>query len=146
PRTTEEELLAGVFAEVLGVPSVGVRDDFFALGGHSLLAARVAARVRTVLGAELTLRDVFEAPSVASLATRLKPADRPVVRPGASPGTVSAAQRRMWFLTRLDGPNPTYHLPLALDVDGELDLDALRAALNDLVTRHEPLRTILVER
>ncbi|GAA2889804.1 hypothetical protein GCM10010443_61410 [Actinoplanes cyaneus] len=141
-RTVEEELLAGIFAEVLGVPQVGVRDDFFTLGGHSLLAARVAARVRTVLGADLTLRDVFEAPTVAALATRLRPADRPPLVPGTGAPAMSAAQRRMWFLTQLDGPTATYNLPLALDVAGELDLDALRVALDDLVARHEPLRTI----
>ncbi|WP_436534841.1 amino acid adenylation domain-containing protein [Actinoplanes sp. HUAS TT8] len=141
-RTPAQEILAGIFAEVLGVPSVGLRDDFFALGGHSLLAARVAARVRTVLGADLTLRDVFEAPSVLSLETRLKPTNRPRLTRAAGPDVMSAAQRRMWFLTQLDGPNPTYNLPLALEVDGDLDLDALGAALNDLVTRHEPLRTI----
>ncbi|MFI1993516.1 amino acid adenylation domain-containing protein [Actinoplanes sp. NPDC020271] len=141
-RTPEEELLTDIFAEVLGVPSVALREDFFALGGHSLLAARVAARVRTVLSAEVTLRDVFEAPSVAALATRLKPFHRPPLVPHAGAPVMSAAQRRMWFLTQLDGPDATYNLPLALDVDGELDLDALRAALNDLVTRHEPLRTV----
>ncbi|MFC4070636.1 amino acid adenylation domain-containing protein, partial [Actinoplanes subglobosus] len=149
-RTPQEELLAGVFAEVLGVPAVGVRDDFFALGGHSLLAARVAARVRSLLGADLALRDVFEAPTVAGLAARLAAAGRatrPALLPGTSAGaTMSAAQRQMWTLSRLDGPNPTYNLPLALDVDGPLDLDVLALALNDLVTRHEPLRTVFPAR
>jgi amino acid adenylation domain-containing protein/non-ribosomal peptide synthase protein (TIGR01720 family) len=149
-RTPREELLAGVFAEVLGVAAVGVRDDFFALGGHSLLAARVAARVRTLLGADLALRDVFDAPTVAGLAARLTGAAgdgaRPPIVAGAPAGTMSAAQRRMWFLAQLDGPNPTYHLPLALDVDGHLDLAVLERALNDLVERHEPLRTIFVAR
>ncbi|GIM89168.1 non-ribosomal peptide synthetase [Paractinoplanes toevensis] len=146
-RTPQEELLAGVFAEVLGVPAVGVRDDFFALGGHSLLAARVAARVRTLLGTDLSLRDVFDAPTVAALAARVAAAAaggtaRPPLVPGAAPGTMSAAQRRMWFLSQVDGPNPTYHLPLALDVDGPLDLGVLEEALTDLVLRHEPLRTV----
>ncbi|MFD0523169.1 amino acid adenylation domain-containing protein [Paractinoplanes durhamensis] len=143
-RTPQEELLAGVFAEVLGVPVVGLRDDFFALGGHSLLAARVAARVRTLLGADLALRDVFDAPTVAALAARLDAATgsaRPPIVAGAA-AEMSAAQRRMWFLSQLDGPNPTYNLPLALDVEGPLDLGVLETALGDLVRRHEPLRTI----
>ncbi|WP_250029477.1 non-ribosomal peptide synthetase [Paractinoplanes maris] len=147
-RSLPEELLAGVFAEVLGVPSVGRREDFFALGGHSLLAARVAARVRTILGVDLTLRDVFDAPTVASLAERLSSA-RGHARPRISPSSgdaLSHAQRRLWFLSRLDGPDATYNLPLALDLRGSLDVDALRAALNDLVARHEPLRTILASR
>jgi amino acid adenylation domain-containing protein/non-ribosomal peptide synthase protein (TIGR01720 family) len=147
-RTPAGELLAGVFAEVLGVPSVGVHDDFFALGGHSLLAARVAARVRTVFGVDLALRDVFDAPTVAGLASRLDgagAATRPLV-PGAGGPTMSAAHRSLWFLSRLDGPNPTYNLPLALDLDGPLDLAAIRAALADLSARHEPLRTVFAER
>ncbi|MET7402180.1 amino acid adenylation domain-containing protein, partial [Dactylosporangium sp. NPDC005572] len=141
-RTPAEALLAGIFADVLGVPAVGAHDDFFALGGHSLLAARVAARVRTVLGADLSLRDVFDAPTVAGLAERLVASERPALLPGTGGTAMSAAQRRLWFLSRLDGPNATYNLPLALDLDGPLDPAALRAALADLVTRHEPLRTV----
>ncbi|MFF5078189.1 amino acid adenylation domain-containing protein [Actinoplanes sp. NPDC000266] len=145
-RTPQEEMLAGVFTEVLGVPAVGRRDDFFALGGHSLLAARVAARVRTLFGADLSLRDVFDAPTVAALAARLgtaRPA-RAITR--GSGDAMSSAQRRLWFLSRLDGPNPTYNLPLALEFSGPLDVEALRAALGDLVARHEPLRTVFADR
>ncbi|GGM06075.1 non-ribosomal peptide synthetase [Dactylosporangium sucinum] len=148
-RTPAEELLAGIFADVLGVPAVGARDDFFALGGHSLLAARVTARVRAVLGADLALRDVFDAPTVAGLAERLPAgaaSDRPALLPGTGGNAMSPAQRRLWFLSRLDGPSATYNLPLALDLDGPLDLAALRAALADLVTRHEPLRTVFADR
>ncbi|WP_433047028.1 amino acid adenylation domain-containing protein [Dactylosporangium sp. CS-033363] len=150
-RTPEEELLAGIFAEVLGVEAVGVREDFFALGGHSLLAARVAARVRAVFGVDLALRDVFDAPTVAGLAARLGEASHRVARPplqaGAAVGQVlSPAQRRLWSLERVDGPSATYNLPLAIDLDGPLDVDALRAALHDLVDRHEPLRTVFPER
>ncbi|SNY74913.1 non-ribosomal peptide synthetase, partial [Paractinoplanes atraurantiacus] len=145
-RTPQEELLAGVFAEALGVAAVGRRDDFFALGGHSLLAARVAARIRTLFGADLSLRDVFDAPTVAALAARVDTA-RPATTIARGTGTeMSSAQRRLWFLSRLDGPNPTYNLPLALDFVGALDIEALRAALNDLVDRHEPLRTVFADR
>ncbi|MFI5910641.1 amino acid adenylation domain-containing protein [Dactylosporangium sp. NPDC051541] len=156
-RTAQEELLAGIFADVLGVAEVGPRDDFFALGGHSLLAARVATRARTVFGADLTLPDVFDAPTVAALAARITAATtarvavagtvRGPIRPGAAAGEVlSPAQRRLWFLERLAGPSATYNLPLALDLDGPLDVAALRAALHDLVLRHEPLRTIFPDR
>ncbi|ASW55467.1 non-ribosomal peptide synthetase [Plantactinospora sp. KBS50] len=156
-RTPQQELLAGVFAEVLGVPSVGPHDDFFALGGHSLLAARVAARVRGIFGGDLALRDVFDAPSVAALAARLETAASADAAPDTAgparrslrpvPGLrVSAAQRRLWALHRVNGPDASYNLPLLLDLDGPLDLAALRAALDDLVARHEPLRTVLVER
>ncbi|WP_433206346.1 amino acid adenylation domain-containing protein [Dactylosporangium sp. CS-047395] len=150
-RTPEEELLAGIFAEVLGVEAVGVRDDFFALGGHSLLAARVAARVRAVFGVDLALRDVFDAPTVAGLAAHLAGAERRVARPPIQPGVavgqvLSPAQRRLWSIERVDGPSATYNLPLAIDLDGPLDVEALRAALRDLVARHEPLRTVFPER
>ncbi|MEV4346671.1 amino acid adenylation domain-containing protein [Actinoplanes sp. NPDC049596] len=145
-RTPQEEMLAGVFADVLGVPAVGRRDDFFALGGHSLLAARVAARVRTLFGADLSLRDVFDAPTVAALAGRIDGARPATAITRGAGNEMSAAQRRLWFLSRLDGPNATYNLPLALELDGPLDVDALRAAINDLVARHEPLRTVFVDR
>ncbi|WP_018788712.1 non-ribosomal peptide synthetase [Micromonospora sp. CNB394] len=144
-RTAEEEILGGIVADVLGLASVGPRDDFFALGGHSLLAARVVARCRTLLGAELTIRDVFDAPTVATLATRLRrAADRPplVALPPVDRPPLSAAQRRMWFLHRLDGADPTYHLPLALTLRGPLDTAALSRAVTAVVARHEPLRTV----
>jgi amino acid adenylation domain-containing protein/non-ribosomal peptide synthase protein (TIGR01720 family) len=144
-RTAEEEILAGVFAEVLGLPAVGVRDDFFELGGHSLLAARVVARVRALLGAELTIRDVFDAPAVAALATRLgRAGDRPplVALPPVERPPLSAAQRRMWFLHQLDGADPSYHLALAVTLRGPVDPAALRRAVTAVVARHEPLRTV----
>jgi amino acid adenylation domain-containing protein len=148
PRTVREEILYGLFAEVLGVPAPSVDDGFFDLGGHSLLAARLISRVRTVLGVEMTLRDVFRTPTVAGLAARVgelagtpvRPAPAPAKRPDRIP--LSYAQRRLWFVNRLDGPNSSYNVPMALRLNGKLDLTALAAASDDLADRHEVLRTI----
>ncbi|MFF5369822.1 amino acid adenylation domain-containing protein [Streptomyces sp. NPDC013187] len=154
PRTPHEQVLCALFADVLGVPGVGPRDGFFALGGHSLLALRLLGRIRTTLGADLTLRDVFQAPTPTGLARLLERAGkavRPALRPTprAAPretppeAPLSSAQRRLWFLHRLEGPSAAYTIPLALRLTGAgLDVDALRAALADLVARHEILRTV----
>ncbi|MFB9903358.1 non-ribosomal peptide synthase/polyketide synthase [Allokutzneria oryzae] len=149
PRNPREELMCGLFAEVLDVPAVGVDGSFFDLGGHSLLATKLVSRIRSVFDAEVAVRAVFEAPTPAELLERLAGADRArarlvrAERPAEIP--LSAAQRRLWFLHRLEGPSATYNVPLVLRLTGTIDVEAMRAAIGDVVARHESLRTVFPE-
>ncbi|MEU6500074.1 amino acid adenylation domain-containing protein [Streptomyces californicus] len=148
PRDAREAVLGELFADVLGLDRTGPDDDFFHLGGHSLLAMQLANRLRTTLGVDVALRDVFEHPTPAALARTVLP--RPVartapVRRERRPGEViplSFAQSRLWFLHRLDGPSATYNLFIVVRLGGELDREALRLAVGDVVVRHESLRTV----
>jgi amino acid adenylation domain-containing protein len=153
PRTPAEEVLAGIWAEVLRLERVGVEENFFELGGHSLLATRVVSRIRAVFGVELPLRALFEGPTTAELAARVEemrradlPALPPVVpaeRTGALP--LSFAQERLWFLDRLEPGSSTYNIPMAWRLGGALDGAALERALAEIVRRHESLRTVFAE-
>ena len=145
PRNPQEEMLCELFAEVLSLPSVGIDDNFFALGGHSLMAMRLVSRIRATLGVEISIRILFESPSVAELGLQLKNSEKarlPLerrVRPTHAP--VSYAQQRLWFLNQLRGTTVEYNLPDALRLRGDLDLAALEQALSTIVERHESLRT-----
>ena len=148
PRTAAEEIVCGLFAEVLGLERVGAEDSFFDLGGDSLLAMRLIARVRAVLDAEIPIRGLFTATpaGIARLAesgSRVQAALTPVTRPQSVP--LSFAQQRMWFLNRLEGAGAVYNMPLALRLTGDLNVAALEAALGDVADRHESLRTVFPE-
>jgi amino acid adenylation domain-containing protein len=149
PRTPAEEVVAGIWARVLGV-APGVHDNFFDLGGHSLRATQVMSRIREAFGADLPLRALFEAPTVAGLAARaaaararsgfVPPPLVPAARDRALP--LSFAQQRFWFVSRLAGARTAYTIPVALHLRGELDAGAMHSAVNALVARHESLRTV----
>ncbi|HEX2091721.1 MAG TPA: amino acid adenylation domain-containing protein, partial [Longimicrobiaceae bacterium] len=154
PRGAVEEMLVGIWAEVLGVERVGVEESFFELGGHSLLATQIVSRVRRAFGVEVPLRVLFEAPTVAELAGRIETlrggvesgtagAIERVPREGALP--LSFAQQRLWIIDRLEPGSATYNMPFALRLRGALDADALRRSLDTLVGRHETLRTTFAE-
>src|SRR6185369_2760926 len=146
PRTPLEELLAGLFAEVLGVDRLGVEESFFEHGGHSLAAMRLVARIREALGTELPLHRVFEAPTVAALARAVAGEARSVAPPlvpmsRATPLPLSFAQQRLWFLHQLEPASPVYNIPAALHLPGRVDRAVLAAALGKVARRHESLRT-----
>ncbi|HEV2733281.1 MAG TPA: condensation domain-containing protein, partial [Longimicrobiaceae bacterium] len=154
PRTMVEELLAGIWAAVLVLERVGATDNFFELGGHSLLATQVASRIRQVVGVEVQVRAVFEAPTVAAMAERVEalrsagaPLAPPIERvPRTEPLPLSFAQQRLWLVDRLEPGSVAYNMPYALHLYGALNVAALRATLDQLVRRHETLRTTFAER
>ena len=141
PRTPEEEVLCGLFAEMLKLERVGIEDNFFALGGHSLLAIRLVNRMREALGVELDVRTIFEMPVLSELASCLSKsaiARSPIVsqqRPQRLP--LSNAQERLWFLDRLEGSSSEYNMAEAVRLRGKLNPVALERAINTLIERHE---------
>src|SRR5579864_4601686 len=153
PQGEIEEQLAGMWQELLGVERVGRQGHFFEMGGHSLLAMRLLARVRQVLGVELAVTTLFARPRLAQLAEAVREAGAggkqetlepmvPISRLGAMP--LSFAQQRLWFLAQMEGVSVTYHIPAALRLWGELDVEALKRSLDAIWARHEGLRSVFV--
>jgi mycobactin peptide synthetase MbtE len=148
PAPGTEQKLAELFGELLGRDQVGADDSFFDLGGHSLLATKLVAAIRSRCGIDLGVREVFELGTVAQLAERIDagtPSDgarpRLVATPHDGPCQMSASQLRTWFQYRIDGPSPVNNIPFAARLTGPCDVDALVAAVSDVVDRHETLRT-----
>jgi amino acid adenylation domain-containing protein/non-ribosomal peptide synthase protein (TIGR01720 family) len=146
PRTASEEILVGIWTKVLAV-EVGIDDNFFELGGHSLSATQVIAQVRNAFGTEVPLRQLFEQPTIAlfaaGLSQRSHHRSQPQIRrqPRTAPLPLSYAQQRQWFLAQLEPESPLYNIPAAVRVVGELDLNLLQDCLNQIIQRHESLRT-----
>lgn len=153
PRTPVEEVLAGIWSEALAVKRVGIKDNFFELGGHSLLVVQIISRVREAFGVELSLREMFENPTVAGLAESIErsirgehgapvPPIKPVAREKVLP--LSFAQQRLWFMDQFSPGNYTFNIPAAINLEGNLDVAVLERSLNEIIQRHESLRTIFV--
>ncbi|HEX5873154.1 MAG TPA: amino acid adenylation domain-containing protein, partial [Pyrinomonadaceae bacterium] len=153
PRTPIEDVVAGIWANVLNVEQVGIHDNFFELGGHSLLATQIISRVLDYFKVKVPLHSLFENPTVAGMGQCIEDAIRdklavksppllPVSRTGALP--VSFAQQRLWFIDQLEPGNPAYNCPAAVSLSGALDVEALQKCFNYLVARHEALRTTFV--
>ena len=150
PRTVTEQMVAEIWANILGLPQISLHDNFFELGGHSLLATQVMIRVRKTMGVELPLRALFEYPTVAEIATYIDsdalqstgslPPIIPVSRDRELP--LSFAQERLWFLEQLNPGNPLYHSFHALLINGPLDVGVLELSLNEIIRRHEILHTV----
>ncbi|HET9281982.1 MAG TPA: amino acid adenylation domain-containing protein [Candidatus Angelobacter sp.] len=158
PTSPIEELLLGVWEDVLGFKKIGIQANFFALGGHSLLATRVTARIKDIFKVDVPLRRLFESPTVAALSQIIEsaiqakasgkdivsaPELEPVTRDGNLP--LSFAQQRLWFLNQLTPEDTSYNVPGAIRIDGPLDVLALEQSLQTIVQRHEVLRTSFVE-
>nr|WP_169914817.1 non-ribosomal peptide synthetase [Rhodococcus yunnanensis] len=151
PTTPVEEIVADTFAGVLGLDRVGLDDDFFELGGNSLIATQLVSRLSVALDTRLAVRILFDAPRVGALAelvesqvgagarVELVAQERPEIVP------LSLAQQRMWFLNRFDTASAAYNVPVAIRLSGELDVSAVRAAVADVIARHESLRTMYPE-
>jgi amino acid adenylation domain-containing protein len=147
PLTPAEELLAGIWSEVLGVERVGIHESFFALGGHSLLATQVMSRIRGVFGTDLPVRQLFESPTIAELARAVQQAESTVQAPPILPVPrnrdlpASFAQQRLWLIDQIEPGNPAYNIPLALRLSGEIEPGLLARIFSEIVRRHEALRT-----
>ncbi|MBE9103653.1 amino acid adenylation domain-containing protein, partial [Nostoc cf. edaphicum LEGE 07299] len=150
PSTPIENLLAGIWAEILGIEKVGIDNNFFELGGHSLIATRVISRIRQVFQVELPLGYLFEKPTIAGLAKEIEKAIKidsadevtnieRIVRSPELP--LSFAQQRLWFLAQLEPNSPFYNMPAAVRLKGQLNVEALQQSFNQIINRHGALRT-----
>jgi amino acid adenylation domain-containing protein/non-ribosomal peptide synthase protein (TIGR01720 family) len=149
PRTPVEEVIAAMWAQLLGVQRLSIDDNFFDLGGHSLLATQVISRLRTAFGVEIPLRQLFESATLAALAAQIETAMRgeqqgittitPIPRDKNLP--LSFAQQRLWFFDQFEPGSQSYNLPRTVRLQGKLNIDALSASLNEIIRRHEILRT-----
>ena len=151
PRSSEEELLAEIWRELLHVERIGIHDNFFEIGGHSLLATQFISRVRDVFNVELPLRDLFEAPTIAAMILKIDQARHQALGPQTPPLIpasreqelpLSFAQQRLWFLDQLMPDSPFYNIPAAMRLRGSLDIPVFERTINEIVRRHESLRTI----
>ncbi len=154
PATAVEEILCGIWEEVLRLEKVGVEDSFFELGGHSLMATQVISRVRHVFNCEVSLRAFLQQPTIRKLAQEVEQQTQDPTLKMVTPISVvpskerglplSFAQQRLWFLAQMEGVSVTYHIPVALRLRGELDREALKRSLDGLWARHEALRSVFV--
>ena len=150
PRTPQEEVVAGIFSDILKVEQVGSLDNFFELGGHSLLATQLVSRLRDAFSVEVPIKALFENPTVEGIARRIQEAQAaeagmqappltPIPRDGDLP--LSFAQQRLWFLDQLQPGSAFYNIPMALRIKGNLNYDAMNRTISEIVRRHEVLRT-----
>lgn len=154
PRTPIEVVVTAIWSEILNVDPIGIHDNFFHLGGHSLLAVQVISRIRAALQTELPLSSFFESPTIAACAAKIEKRMRDqeglqqpaLVRASREEDLpVSFAQQRLWFLDQLEQGSSFYHISRAFRFSGRINVDALSAAINEIVRRHEPLRTSFLE-
>ncbi|MEM0578789.1 condensation domain-containing protein, partial [Flavobacterium polysaccharolyticum] len=151
PETKTEEELVVIWQDLLNVEQVGVTDDFFELGGHSLLAVRLLSAIKTTLNVAINITDIFDHTNIAALASFIESKDNtaalPLVTKQELPADIplSYAQERLWFIDKLKG-SEHYHVPVLLNLKGELNVRYLSKALKTIVERHETLRTVFVEK
>ncbi|MFD2170714.1 amino acid adenylation domain-containing protein [Tumebacillus lipolyticus] len=154
PNTAAEELVASIWEEVLQAERIGVHDNFFERGGHSLLATQVISRIEEAFGVDVPLRHLFELPTVAALAEQVQALQAaghgrqvpPLLKAErVGPMPLSFAQQRLWLIDQLQPGSAVYNMPFVVRLEGELDVEALERSLEEIIARHEALRTTFVE-
>lgn len=154
PRTPTEEILVGIWEDLLGLEKIGIYDNFFDLGGHSLLATQMFSRVRDIFSLELPVRCLFECPTIATLSSQYIVVHREQLNQGESPIQpiprngelpLSFAQKRLWLIGQLESASPAYNISFCLHLKGSLNIIALQKSLNEIIGRHEVLRTTFKE-